>query len=102
MTRDTYGDVFNIGVVSPTQVIATRLDQGGGWGMTAVMSCCDVSGQRAQDAAQANLNVAQSAASAASSQMARSNNDLAAARSARDKAKAANAAAKAAQANQKY
>ena len=102
LTRDTYPDVFNIGVVSPTQVIASRTDAGGPWGMTAQMSCCDMSGQKAQDAAQANYNVAQSAASAASSQMARSNNDLAAARSERDKAKAANDAAKAAQANQKY
>ena len=97
LTNAKYKDVFDVRSYHGHAHV-TRVDEGGPWGMTMVMRCCDTEIEKAQAA----LNQANSNLEAARSKMTNANNDLARARARRDAAQKAHSAATNAQKNQKY
>jgi hypothetical protein len=97
LTGDQYKDVFEVQSYQHHAHV-TRVDEGGPWGMTMVMRCCDQNIEKAQAA----LNVASGILQESQRRAAEANSDLAAVRSRIDAAQKAHDTAKAAQANQKY
>jgi hypothetical protein len=97
LTNVNHKDVFTVHSYHGHAHV-TRIDEGGPWGMTMVMRCCDTEIEKAAAA----LNQANSNLGAARNRMANANNDLASARARRDAAQNAHSAATSAQKNQKY